>query len=532
MLDLFRLAGRRTLLAATLSAVLAPGAVAETPVPGGTLIAIIQPEPTVLTTTVNNQFPNGVVSVNIYDGLVSYDENLAMKPELAESWTVSDDKLTYTFKLRPGVKWHDGKDFTSADVRFSALEVWKKVHSRGRLTFAELTDVETPDPYTAVFRFRSPSLVVQAALNGWESQILPKHLYEGTEIVKNPHNVRPVGTGPFRFKEWKKGEYVELEKNPDYWEKGKPYLDRLIFRFIPDAGSRAAALETGDVQYASFDPVPLADIERISKLPNLVVESRGYEWNAKYLFLEFNLRNPILANLKVRQAFNHAIDRKGLADTVWYGLVKPATGPILSSIKSFYTADVPTYDYDPAKAEKLLDEAGYPRGPNGVRFSINEDFQPFNENFRQSAEYVRQNLKRVGIDVNLRSQDLATFVKRVYGAYDFDIDLGQFSVFIDPELGLLRQFWSKSIAQGIPWTNASNYSSPTTDGLIEAIKKESDPERRVGLFHDFQRQIQRDLPAISLLELKQFTVYSKKLRGVTFEPDSALASLKDLWLAK
>lgn len=503
-----------------------------TPKRGGTLVTIIQPEPTVLTTTVNNQFSNGAVSVNIYDGLVAYDDNLGLKPALAESWEISPDKLTLTFHLRHGVKWHDGAPFTSADVRFSALEIWKKVHSRGRLTFAELEDVETPDAYTAIFRFRAPSLVVLSALNAWEGQVLPKHLYENTDILKNPHNVEPVGTGPFKFKSWTKGEAIELERNADYWDAGKPYLDRVIYRFIPDGGARAAAIEIGDVGYAAFDPVPFADIERVRKLPNLKVESRGYEWNAKYYFLEFNLRNPILADIRVRRAFAHAIDRQGLADTVWFGLVTPATGPIPSSAKAFYTADVPTYAFDPKEAERLLDEAGYKRGANGVRFSINQDFQPFNENFRKTAEYIRQNLKRVGVEVNVRSQDLGAFVRRVYGSYDFDINTGQFSVFIDPELGLLRQFWSKSIAPGIPWTNASGYADPGTDKVIEAIKSAADPEQRVALFHELQRRVQRDLPVLPLLELKQFTVYNTRVRGVSVRPDGAMSSLKDIWLAE
>ncbi|MFG1280013.1 ABC transporter substrate-binding protein [Xanthobacter autotrophicus] len=523
-----------TLLAACLTAsLLTPhlSAAQETPRRGGTLVAIIQPEPTVLTTTVNNQFPNGAVSVNIYDGLVAYDDNLDLRPALAERWELSPDKLTLTFHLRRGVKWHDGAPFTSADVRFSALEIWKKVHSRGRLTFAELTDVETPDDYTAIFRFRAPSLVVLSALNAWESQVLPKHLYEGTDILKNPRNLEPVGTGPFRFKTWQRGEAIELERNPDYWDAGKPYLDRLIYRFIPDGGARAAALEIGDVGFAAFDPVPFADIDRVRKLPNLVVESRGYEWNAKYYFLEFNLRNPILADIRVRRAIAHAIDRQGLADTVWYGLVAPATGPIPSFVKAFYTKDVPSYSFDTAQTERLLDEAGYRRGPNGVRFSINQDFQPFNDNFRKTAEYLRQCLKRVGIEVNVRSQDLAGFVRRVYGSYDFDINTGQFSVFIDPELGLLRQFWSKSIAPGIPWTNASGYADAQTDRLIESIKSAADPEQRIALFHDLQRRIQSDLPVLPLLELRQFTVFNRNVRGVALGPDGAMSALKDVWLA-
>jgi peptide/nickel transport system substrate-binding protein len=504
---------------------------AETPVRGGTLIAIVQPEPTVLTTTVNNTFPNGVVSVNIFDGLVTYDETLSPQPSLAESWQVAADGLSISFRLRRDVRWHDGTPFTAADVQFSMLEVWKKVHPRDRITFSEVTDVETPDPYTAVFRLRRPSLVILSALNAMEAQILPRHLYAGTDILTNPHNLRPVGTGAFRFKSWSHGETIELERNPDYWDAGKPYLDRIIFRVIPDAAARDAALEAGDVQYAPYDTVPFADVERIRGLPNLVVSTKGYDWQSQYLMLEFNLRHPILGHLPVRQAIAHAIDKQGLVDTVWYGIGKPATGPIPSSLANFYTADVQRYDYDPKRAETLLDQAGLPRNAAGVRFAITDDFMPFNEAFQHNAEYIRQNLKRVGIDMTVRSQDLPSYLRRVYTNYDFDTNTGQFSVFMDPELGLDRQYWSKAMSPGVPWTNVSGYASPAMDRIIEASQHTPDAAERTALFHQLQQLAMTDLPILPLMEIAHFTVASRRLHGLPTAPDGALASLKSVWLA-
>ncbi len=531
----FRLSCTRRLAALALTLTLtlaAAGARAETPATGGTLFAVVQPEPTVLTSTVNTQYPNGVVSVNVFDGLVTYDESMTPRPSLAERWEVAADGLSVTFHLRPGVRWHDGQPFTSADVRYSVMEVWKKVHARNRVTFADVQDVETPDPLTAVFRLRQPAPVILSALNAQEGQILPRHLYEGTDVLTNPHNQKPVGTGAFRFKAWKKGEYIELERNPDYWDQGKPYLDRLIFRIIPDAGVRAAALELGDVMYAPYDAVPLSDVERLRAHKDLAIETRGYDWQSQYLFLEFNLRNPVLANLKVRQAIAHAIDRGKLVDVVWHGIGKAATGPVPSSLGRTYTADVPAYPYDTAKAEALLDEAGYPRGAGGVRFTLHQDYQPFNDNFRQNAEFIRQSLKRVGIEVAVRSQDLATFVRRVYGDYDFDLNSGQFSVFMDPQMGLVRQYWSKAISRGTPWTNGSGYANPEMDRLIEGAMRETDAGRRAGLFQDLQRLAMTDLPVLPLSELWHFTVYNRRLRGLETSPDAALASLKNVWIER
>lgn len=503
----------------------------ETPVRGGTLTAIAQPEPNVLTNAFNTSFSIGVVASNILEGLLSFDEKQQLQPSLATSWKVAEDGKTITFKLREGVKWHDGKPFTSADVQFSAMEVWKKTHPRSRNTFAAIESVDTPDEHTVVFHLRHPSQVVFSSLNAIEGQVLPKHLYAGTDILTNPYNLKPVGTGPFVFKEWKKGQYIALSRNPDYWDTGKPYLDTLVFRFIPDAGSRAAALEAGEADYAPFDPVPLSDIQRLRSNPNLAVSLDGYAWQSAYVFLEFNLRNPILQNIDVRRAIAHAIDRKALVDIVWYGLGKPATGPVPSSLKTFYTAkEVPQYAFDPKRAEQLLDAAGYPRKENGVRFTLNQEYQNFHEAFKNNAEFIRQSLKRVGIDVSIRNRDIPGHLKAVYTDHNFDINTGRWVPTMDPQVGGFRHYWSKSIAPGIAWTNASGYVNPQMDKIIEAIQVEADSDKRKEGFYQFQRLAQQDLPVIPLFEQANFTVYSKRLHGLNKAPDGALSSLKTLWL--
>ncbi|QWA11389.1 ABC transporter substrate-binding protein [Sodalis ligni] len=498
---------------------------------GGSLVAIVQPEPVALNTAFNTNFPNGVVSNNIYEGLVTYNQDMQPEPSLATSWEVAPDGLSITFHLRHGVKWHDGQPFTSADVKYSALELWKKVHPRGRTTFAALKDVETPDAYTAIFRLEHPSLVIMSSINANEAEILPEHLFAGSDIRTSPYNAKPVGTGPFKFVKWVRGQYIELERNPDYWDSGKPKVDKVIFSIIPDAGSRAAALETGEALYAPYDSVPLSDVQRLRQNPQLVVTKQGYDSSAAYTFLEFNLRNPILANLKVRQAIARAINKQALVDVVWYGLGKPATGPIPSSLKQFYTADgVPQYPYDHAAAERLLDEAGYPRKTGGIRFKLAIDYFPVNDGFKNQAEFIRQSLSKIGIELTVRNQDLATFIKRIYSDYDFDIETGRWVPMMDPQIGGLRHYWSKNIAKGTPWSNASNYTNPKMDALIASLQVESDPTKRADEFHQFQRLAQTDLPVIPLVEQQNFTVYSARLKGVSTAPDGALSSLKDVSL--
>ncbi|GAA5235178.1 ABC transporter substrate-binding protein [Verticiella sediminum] len=507
----------------------APGA---EPVRGGTLITAIYPAPNQLNVTFNNQYANSAVSSNIFDGLFTYDDAQNAHGVLATSWDVSPDGLAITLNLRQGVKWHDGEPFTSADVRYSILEVLKKVHPRARITFSAVEDVETPDAHTAVLRLSRPAPVILNSLNTVEAQIIPRHLYEGTDVRTNPYNAKPVGTGPFRFKEWRKGQYVELERNPDYWDEGKPYLDRVIFRDIPDPAGRAAALETGDIQYLPFAGVPFSDVERLRKQEDLVFEQRGYVYNAQIYFLMFNLKRPVTGNLKVRQAFAHALDKQGLIDTVWYGLSRPADGPIPSTLTRFYTEDKPAYAYDPALAEKLLDEAGFPRKENGIRFSLQLDLSPSSNAFVPAGEFLRQNLRKVGIDVRPVSSEPSAYLKKIWTDYDYDVIINGFSTLFDPEMGLTRQYWSKAVSPGVPYISATGYANAETDRIIEAYQREIDPAKRTALFHDLQRVTMADLPLLPVMDAPFFTLYNRRVHGLDFDPDGSRSSFRNVWLSK
>jgi len=429
------------------------------------------------------------------------------------------------------VKWHDGKPFTSADVKYSALEVWKKLHSRGRSTFATLIDVETPDAHTAIFRLESPSQVILNALDAAESQVLPAHLYKDTDVRTNPLNNRPIGTGPFRFKSWTKGQFVELERNPDYWDSGKPYLDRIIYRFIPDEAGRGAALESGEVQYVPYSGVPFSDVERLKKNPDLRFDSRGYSYAAQTYFLGFNFRSPILSNVKVRQAIAHLVDRQRLIDTVWYGLSKPEYSVIPESLTAFYTRDIPRYELNANAAKKLLDEAGYPAKANGQRFQIRLYTDPTSERFVFAGEFLRQEFAKVGIEVVYIPLDNATFLKKVYTDYDFDIIFQGFGIMVDPQMGLTRVYSSKAQQPGVPYANAFAYASEATDRIIESYQREAVPQKRVETFHQFQRQALKDLPMLPVMQAPFFTAYNRKLRGLDFSPTGVHSGFHTAWLA-
>ena len=299
----------------------------------------------------------------------SYDGENGLAPRLALSWEGADDGLSITFKLRKGVTWHDGKPFTSEDVAFSALEVWKPLQNLGRSVFANLEAVDTPDAHTAVFKFGKPTPIqlIRNALPA-VTAVLPKHVFAGTDLKAAPTIDKLIGTGPFKFTEYKPGEYYLLSKNEAYWEKGEPKVDEIVFRVLPDRAGAGAALEAEEIHLAAFSAVPLADLDRISKVPGIKVISKGYEALTYQLVVETNHRRKELADLKVRQAIAHAIDRDFVVDTIFLGYAAASTGPVPKNAPEFYTGDVPTYDFSVDKANALLDEAGYKRRDDGTRF--------------------------------------------------------------------------------------------------------------------------------------------------------------------
>ncbi|MEJ1935727.1 ABC transporter substrate-binding protein, partial [Nostoc sp. NIES-2111] len=362
-----------------------------------------------------------IAGTKVSESLVRLDWDYNMHPVLAESWDISPDRLTWRFNLRRGVKWHDGRDFTSADVAFTMDEVWKKLHGRGINSFRNVAAVETPDPQTAILKLSAPIPFLHTVLSAHEATIVAQHVYQGTNILQNPANQRPVGTGPFRFREWSRGSHIIYDRKPNYWDPGRPYLDRLVFRLIPDAAGRASALENREVLLAGPNPVPLGDTQRLGAVPHLEVVTRGHEYSAPMIYLQCNFEHPILGKPAVRQALSHAIDLGFIERTVMFGFAKAPTGVISSDVRSAYTPDVPQYAFDLTRAEAMLDQAGHPRGADGIRFAVTLDAYTLGEHYVRISEYLRESFGRLGVRVTLRTEDAATWVRRIYTQYDYDM---------------------------------------------------------------------------------------------------------------
>jgi len=496
---------------------------------GGRLVVAADSEPRNLNPAIVAS--NGVffVASKVIEPLAEADFEAegGLVPRLAVSWEGSEDGLTATFRLREGVTWHDGEPFTSADVAFSAIEVWKPLQNLGRIVFANLDSVDTPDAHTAVFNFSRPTpfQLLRNALPVVTS-VLPRHLYEGTDIAANPANAQLVGTGPFRFAEYRPGEYYRLERNPDYWGEGLPKLDEIVYRVLPDRAAAAGALEAEEIHLAAFSAVPLADLARIAEVPGIEVVTKGYEGLTYQLVVEINHRREELANVDVRRAIAHAIDKNYVVDTIFLGYATAAAGLVPHNSVEFFNPEVPQYEFDPARANELLDAAGYPRGDDGVRFSLRLLPAPYFNETRQFGDYLRQALAEIGIDAQLVNNDSAAHQQAVYTDHDFDLAVAPPVFRGDPAISTTILVRSGTPA-GVTFSNQGGYADPELDALIDQAAETVDTEERTQLYNELQVKVAEDLPLINVAEWGFITVARDTVLNVGNNPRWAVSNWAD-----
>lgn len=523
---------RAPLLAGALAvaAGVATGAAAQEPKKGGTVVVHMTGEQRILNPALRASTGVYQISGKIMEPLIdkSYE---GYEPVLATEWSSSEDGKEITFKLREGVKWHDGVAFTCDDVAFSAMELWKTFLNYSTALQANLEAVDCPDPHTAVFKYSKPMpLELMLAAMPDLGHPVPKHLYEGTDILKNKYNNAPVGTGPFKFVEYEKGQYVIAVKNEDYWRGPEyPYLDRIVWRFIKDKSAAAAALEAGEIHLSGFIGVSMADVERLSKDPRFNVGTKGYENNVAHSTIEFNHRNPILANLEVRRAIYHGLNIPYAIETIMRGYAKPGMGPVPSTGGVNYTDQVPTYPYDVEKAKAMLDAAGYPVKEDGFRFTLKHRPAPWGEYTQLWSEYFKQAMAEIGINVDIQTNDAPGFLTGVYRDGDFDTANGWHQFRADPAVSTM--VWLRSGSPvGTPWTNQFGWQSDWFDQTIDAAASELDVEKRAAMYHEIQAKEMEELPVIFAIEHPFISVASTKLQNDHNNPRWMSSSWYDLWL--
>ena len=475
-----------------------------------TLVVALGGDPGALNPAVTTSGGTHPVTDQIFNGLVGLDEQLQPVPELAERWSIDDGGRTYRFGLREGVRWHDGTPFTSADVKFTFEEALLKYHSRTRAALEGLFEgIDTPDDSTVVIRLKRPYGPLLQRLDVVEASIIPRHQYLGHDLLAGEPTRRPVGTGAFRFVSYAPGDRLVLERNPDYFRRNLPEVNRLVFRIFPNATTGVAALESGQVDFISNVPGP--DVGRLRALPNVAVRpsTGGSGGSICQEVLIPNMSRRPFNDVRVRRAVAHAIDRQFIVDRVYFGQGKPATGPISHLLAWAYTPDVRQYPHDVRAAKALLDEAGVKAGADGIRFRITFTHST---NHQRLAQVLREQLKAVGIGLELQTMDFNGQVEQVFVKKTFDLGIASYCNGADPDIGVRRVYVSSNIGP-YPFSNGAGYRNPRIDTLFEEAAALVDFQGRRDRYVEIQRLIAEDVPYFWVVDSETLRAYRTAFTG-------------------
>ncbi len=492
-----------------------PGTAADRPVVVGQVAEPASLDPHAVTAV--NDFR---INVNLYDGLVRYDDDsLNVEPALATDWTVSDDGLTYTFTLREGVTFHDGSTFDADAVVFNferMLDEDHPYHGTGPFPLAgqfygNLDSIVANGSSEVVMTLSSPFAPFLSNLAYPSGLIIsPAAVMEhGQDVGRNPS-----GTGPYRFVEWRSNERVTLERNADYWD-GPPPVSGVVFRPIVEATTRVNELFTGGVDLiVEVPPDELAGLRADANYT--VYEQAGpHVW-----FLILNLLEAPFDDVRVRQAANHAIDRQSLVDDVLQGTATVANSPTPPAFGSAHNPDITGYDYDPERARQLLAEAGYPDGVD-VTFYVTEGGSGMLDPVPM-GEAIQADLRAVGINASIQTYEWNSFLGEVNPGLQGKADMAQMAwMTADPDtlpfLTLRTNAWPD--AGGF---NSGYYSNPEVDRLLEAAQVETDPAERDRLYRAMQEIVVEDAPWVFVANWKQNAASSSALTGFDVHPSFLL----------
>jgi peptide/nickel transport system substrate-binding protein len=464
-----------------------------------TFVMIIESSPTNLDPRVGVDAQSERIDELIFDSLLTRDEHFNVRPGLAERWEVPD-ALTYVFHLRNGVKFHDGRLLTSRDVKWtldSLLE--RKVRSTRAATFRYVDHVDAPDEYTVIFHLKEPFASLLWNLSEGAIGIVP---YGALGEMAQ----RPIGSGPFRFVSAEQDQDVVLERNDNYWGE-KARLARVRFTVVPDTTTRALELRKGSAD-AAINALTSDIVVALEKDPKLKVEEAP---GTILAYLSFNMRDPVLRDFRVRQAIACAIDRKPLIDYLWRGFAQAATN--LIPVQSWaYDADVKSLPYDPERARRILDAAGYPEH-DGVRFHLTMKTST-EETTRLLAAVLQQQLRAVGIVLDIRTYEFATFLA--------DVSSGAFQVYSlrwsgneDPDI-FDTAFHSHNFPPA--GRNRGYYSNPKVDELIDEARRETDQNARRELYFKVQEILAREVPYVDLWYFDNVLVHTRRVSHLSLTP--------------
>ncbi|OZI24853.1 glutathione ABC transporter substrate-binding protein GsiB [Bordetella genomosp. 7] len=455
---------------------------------------------TTLTTAVTKSF---------YEGLFEFDKDLKIRPVLAESYEVAPDGLVYTFKLRQGVKFHDGTDFNAAAVKTNLERVLNRDNRLARYNqFNRIDKVEAVDDHTVRITLKEPfAPFINSLAHASAAMISPAALEKyGKEIAFNP-----VGTGPFVFDGWKQTDYVRGKKFDGYWKKGYPKVDSVTWKPVLENSTRAAMLQTGEADFAYTLPYEqAAQLDKSDKLDVITGDSIVTR------YVSFNVQHKPFDNVKVRQAINYAINREALAKVAFSGYAFPAQGIVPQGVA--YAHKIEPWPYDPKKAKELLAEAGYPDGFESVLWGGYA-----NSTTQKVLQFLQQQLRQVGIKVQVQALEVGQRTEWVQQAPE-------------PAKAPVRMYyagWSASTGEA-DWAlrpllaseafpprlnNTAYYKNDVVDANIAKALRSVDDQEKAQLYKEAQEQIWKDAPWAALVTERTLYARSKKLDGVYVMPD-------------
>ena len=479
--------------------------------PDGEIVVGLEANPTNL----DPRHATGAAAVRIipllFNSLARLDTSGRVVPEAALSWE-TPTPTEYVFTLRRGILFHDGTELTSKDVKYTYDYMRDPANGSPNIGVLEkVTAIEAPATDRVIFRLAEP---FAPFLNNLTLGIVPAHRGDAADFMDDP-----VGSGPFRWGEWRIGEKIVLLANDDYWE-GRPELDRVIFRIIENETTRLLETEKGNIDLL-WNSIPPYAVEKVRGFPGMSVHTRP---GITYQYLGFNFEDPVLGNVAVRRAIAHSVDRKRIIRYLYNGLGREATG-VLAPENWAFEGDVETYPFDREAAERLLDEAGYPRGENGVRFDLTYKTST-NRQANETADLIAEDLGAVGIRVQRRSFEWGTF----YG----DIKAGNFQIYSLRWVGLTDPdtlhyiFHSDSLPPA--GANRGRYRNAEIDDLLDRSRVELDSSARRGLFSRIQKILAADSVYVSLWYPDDIYALSDRFEGFEAFPGGQYTSLKKVRL--
>lgn len=490
--------------------------VAGEPAYGDALIDGSIGEPSILIPMLAGDSASHSVAGLVFNGLVKYDTDLSIKGDLAESWDISPDGLIITFHLRKGVKWADGVEFTADDVMFGYKTIInEKTPTPYKEDYLQVKKAEALDKYTFRVTYEKP---FAPALTTWGNLVvLPKHLLEGQDITKTAFGREPVGMGPYKLNKWVSGQEVLLDSNRDYFE-GRPYIDRYVYKIIPDPATMFLELQAGGVDMMGLTPIQYTKQTNTEFFKNNFQKFRYPV--PSYTYMGFNLKHPWFKDKRVRQAIAYAIDKNEIVDVVLFGLGSSATGPYVPNTW-YYNPDVKNYEYNPAQAKELLKEAGWEdTDGDGI---VDKQGQPFeftiltnmgNSLRNNTATIIQWRLAKIGIKVKIRMLEWSTFINEFIDKRRFQAVILGWSLGFEPDQ---YDIWHSSKTKEKEF-NFVSYNNPEVDALLETGRSTFNMAERKKAYFRIQEILADELPYIFLYVPDATPIVHARFKGIKPTP--------------